>query len=385
MERTSISGKRYESLDAARGVGVLLMLAVVWLPGAIQHLQVNTTLGQQLLGSVWHGIRAADLLMSLFLFCCGATAAAVVERRGATASSSVLAQTCQRAGILFLLGLLTCNLALMATGRPAFTLTGPLQQIAVAVLVTHVVVLYLPRGAALMALVYVTANYAFLLASHSADSNPGANTDLLAAYGFQSNLAAWVDSSFLPGNKSFGNWDRFGIVPTAIGTTLALCGASYQQLALAIDVPQRTARLKTALLLGIVVAVAAWSCSAFVPINHYLWTPSFFGMSAGLLIVLVSCLQLIVDHPRCSDLFLLRALGRNSLLFFFICYLANEVPLTLWNVGVAEWMPAGWQSVGLMVAVAAEVLILIAAGCWLATGMRFLTVNRLLGNVSAGS
>lgn len=360
------------------------MVAAVWLPGAMYHVWEDSLLSRHLLGSVWHGIHVADLLMALFLFCCGAAAAARVESRSSDSKATLFRQAWMRSVLLIIVGLLTVNLAGMIRGGADVTITGPLQQIGVAVLVSYTLLLILPRGASLLVVLYMLVNHGFLLATFVPDQPSAEDAGPLAAYRFQSNLVAWVDAGFLPGIKSFGNWDRFGILPTGIGTSAALIGACYQQFVLAAPAAQRTDRLKRAVLVGIALVVLAWSGSGLMPINHYLWTVTFVGFAMGVMVLAVSILQLLFDHPRGPNLLLLRALGRNSLLFFLICCLVSELPLTHWHVAAARRIASDWQSAGLLLIVVAEVVLLSGLGIWLAGRAQYFTLNRLLGEGSRG-
>lgn len=378
MTESAETKKRYESLDALRGSGVLLLLGLVFLSGPIDYLTPGSffePLKHQLTESVWHGLRAADLLMPLFLFCCGAAVSAHREKLKDVAAAQVFRWAIGRALILFVLGLLASNVALFFGGQ-GFSLVGPLQQIAIAAFVVYCLVLFLPRGAAIIIVLIVLLNYGFLLSSYNVEPYSDTRLKPVFPYGFQNNLVAFVDSQYLPGQKSFGNWDRYGILPTGIGIVVAICGASFQQFVLASAPAKRGRRLLGAALLGSAFITAAWFASSVIPINAYLWTPTYLGLSTGILLVLICCLKFFLDRYPVFRFDLLRSLGRNSLPMFLLCSIGINFPLTAFNVTLAQNIVPNHQSIGLILIVVAEILSLVVFAYFLSLRNIYLTFNR---------
>ena len=374
--------RRHESIDAMRGLGVLLMLGATWLPGVSSHASSAFLSSECLSESVWHGLRFADMLMPLFLFCCGAAVAAEIASHPKRNAVAHVRHAGARVVAIFLLGLLASNAVAMLMYGSSIGLAGPLQQIAVAMFVTYCVVLWLPPPAALILTVFVVLNYGMLLAEFRLDTGRSYST---ALYGFQSNLVTYVDSRLLPGNKSFGNWDQFGILPTIVSVGVALFGACFQQVVLGDRSERRLIRLVVAIAVGVLLAAVSAALSSVVPINHYLWTPSFIGISIGAITAITACLELVIHEVSFGGTSILQAWGRNSLLFFFVCAIFGETPLTRWNLELAQRIFPDQNSLVATLIAGTQVLLVLWGGTALAAQNRFMTVNSLLRFLSGTS
>ena len=107
------------------------------------------------------------------------------------------------------------------------------------------------------------------------------------------NLAAWIDSQFLPGRMWQGTWDPEGILSTLPSIVTGICGL----LAGALLLSRRSAEQKVILLMvaGVAASVAGYFWGLDFPINKNLWSCSFVLVTAGFACLLLGTCYYLVD------------------------------------------------------------------------------------------
>ena len=245
VEITAPSPRRLRSLDAVRGLAIVIML-LAGNPFPRQHLPA------QLRHVEWHGLTFADMFFPLFLFAMGVSM--TLSRR-----SGLVRLVLRRVALLALLGV-----ALSSLKHERLVVTGVLQHIAGAYLLAWLV-LRAPRrlqpaiGAAILAAVWA----AFLLWA-GGDGNPWSR---------QETAAHAVDGWLL------GGFSTEGVLQTVTSAVTVVAGSLIGRAARERPDPRRLYRW--------VGRHAAWLFAAglliavVVPLNKRLWTPSFAVLTMG--------------------------------------------------------------------------------------------------------
>jgi predicted acyltransferase len=107
------------------------------------------------------------------------------------------------------------------------------------------------------------------------------------------NLAAWIDSLYLPGKMWQGTWDPEGIMSTfpCIATCLTgmLAGHLLQT---GIPAPLKINYLMTA---GVMSAVSGYFIGLAFPVNENLWTSSFVLVTSGFAALVLGVFYFLAD------------------------------------------------------------------------------------------
>jgi predicted acyltransferase len=126
------------------------------------------------------------------------------------------------------------------------------------------------------------------------------------------NLAAWIDSRFLPGKMWQGTWDPEGILSTfpAVVTTISgmLAGAFLLG---KMTWEQKVIRLMVA---GFVLTIAGVVWGWAFPINKNLWTSSYVLFTSGLALLTLG-----------ASIFMVDMLGHKKWTMFGVIYGSNAI------------------------------------------------------------
>ena len=300
---------RLVSLDAFRGLTIAFMvlvnnpgtwLAVYW---PLEHAH-------------WHGWTPTDLVFPAFLFIVGT--ALYFSRR--TSAADAL----RRSAALFGLGLLMAAYPYfdLATLR----IPGVLQRIAICYLAAWAVRRVTgPAGQALVAAFLLLLDWVLM----TRVSVPGGLAPNLEP---ETNLAAWVDRTFLTGHlwSVTKTWDPEGLLSTlpAIATTLLGCLAGAWLRGAAAPARKAIGLLLAGLVLLIAGEVWSWS----FPVNKSLWTSSFVLLTGGLAAAGLGLCYFLADvcgWRTWTGPFV--SFGRNAILIFVGSgLLARNLTLVRW-------------------------------------------------------
>lgn len=252
-------------------------MIVVNFPGSETH--VFPTLSH----SKWNGLTFTDLVAPFFLFFVGMSIALAFSKQAG--QSGLYRKILTRSLKIFAVGMLL-NLL------PDFDFsdirwTGTLHRIAIVF--------------AVCACLYLSSNWkvqaslaGFLLVEYwlvmTLVPTPGYGKVMLEP---GQNLAAWVDSLYLPGRMWQGTWDPEGILSTfpsiATGMTGMLAGRWMMT--------DRSPEEKTILLMiaGILSAVLGYFWGLVFPVNENLWTSSFVLVTTGFALLLFGAFYFVCD------------------------------------------------------------------------------------------
>jgi predicted acyltransferase len=290
---------RLISLDAFRGFTIAAMILVNY-PGTWEHVYAP------LLHADWHGITPTDLIYPFFLFIVGvAIAYAYTKRIAAGAPMKEI-----------YIKLITRTLKIFAVGiflnlYPDFNFAelrypGVLQRIAIVFLICGL--LFLNTSWRTQAVVGVAILIGYWLAM-TLIPTPGYERAMLEP---GQNLAAWIDSRFLPGKMWQGTWDPEGILSTfpAVVTTISgmLAGAFLLG---KMTWEQKVIRLMVA---GFVLTIAGVVWGWAFPINKNLWTSSYVLFTSGLALLTLG-----------ASIFMVDMLGHKKWTMFGVIYGSNAI------------------------------------------------------------
>jgi predicted acyltransferase len=294
-----ITGHRDYSLDAFRGLTVLLMI-IVNLQGA----------GDAAFGALkhaeWNGLTLADLVFPWFLFIVGLSIPLALDR---IQSRAPWPQIFRRTAILFVLGVLLSWL-IRPVELDMIRWLGVLQRIGIVYLACATIVILFPGWKApLILLSAILAVHTWLILFVPP---PGSTA---AGLGPGEGLTGWLDQNFLPGRLIRKTYDPEGILSSFPAIASGLSGVA------AIRWRRDQAHGGDAkLCLGAVFLVlSGLIASIFIPVNKELWTASFVLITTGL-----GCICWIVLRdiwPRIGETGfarLLVLLGQTALTFYVI-------------------------------------------------------------------
>lgn len=108
------------------------------------------------------------------------------------------------------------------------------------------------------------------------------------------NLAAWIDSKFLPGKMWQGTWDPEGILSTFPSIVSGVTGLIAGHLLIS----NRTSEDKVIYLMvaGLLSTIAGYIWGLTFPVNENLWTSSFVLVTSGLASLVIGVAYYIVDN-----------------------------------------------------------------------------------------
>ena len=276
----TLQNTRLISLDAMRGFTIAAMVLVNF-PGSWQHVY------SPLLHADWNGLTPTDLVFPFFLFIVGVSIALAYSRRlDAGANKREMYRK-----------ILIRSLKIYAVGMilnliPDFNFielrwTGVLHRIAVVFFVCAMLFLNSDwkTQAWIAALILVGYWLAMVLIP-----TPGFGTVSLEP---GVNLAAWIDSQFLPGRKYQGTWDPEGILSTLPAIATGIFGLLAGRLFLTQLSSHEKANYLMVWGLFSVALVYFWHLG--FPVNKNLWSSSFVMVTSGLASLVLGAVYFLVD------------------------------------------------------------------------------------------
>lgn len=311
---------RIGSVDSARGYPMLILILV---PPLLELLRLYPSAGLfrfirfQMSHAEWHGLHYIDIGFPAFLCAVGLAIPLALGKRLARGESRarIHGRLVVRSLVIFALGLY-CNMQ-SDPSWPQVRVAGVLQRIAICYLVCSLLYLHLGARARLAALVVNLAGYWALLAWVPV---PGFGAGDFSPEG---NLAFWVDRMWLPGKALMEQgWDPEGILST-LGA-LANCQVGM----IVIEWLRRTkrpplSRVWILIAAGLVGVCAGYAWSIVLPLNKWMWTPSYALLCSGAILLHFAPVYLIDDVWKRSWLLPLTVVGANPLL----AYLGSQIGL----------------------------------------------------------
>ena len=283
--------ERLVSLDAFRGATIAAML-LVNNPGSWSAVY------PPLLHAPWHGWTFTDLIFPAFLWIMGVSLTLSTARRVEAGAdrAALLRHVAQRAGIIFVLGLVLSAFPFGLLPAHAFSFEtlrwpGVLQRIALCSLAAGAIFLFASWRGQLAWAVGLLLGYWALLKLVPV---PGHGAGVLEPLG---NLAWWIDSHLLAGHTWSGapapGFDPEGLLSTLPAIATVLCGtlAGYW-LRGARALGKTSAGFAIA---GVALLALGEAWGTVFPINKNLWTSSYVVAMAGWSALLFGIFHWLID------------------------------------------------------------------------------------------
>jgi predicted acyltransferase len=343
-----MAGKRDGSLDALRGLTVILMILV--------NLQGSDAAAFALLKHApWDGLTLADLVFPVFLLVTGLSVPLALDRSPRRIDWAAILR---RTALLFLIGVVLGWLIKPSLDPAMIRWAGVLQRIAIVYLVCAVVVAARPGPwlAALLAVALLVLHSVLLLMVAA----PGEVAPSLAA---GSGLSGWLDRTYLPGRVHRITWDPEGLLSTVSAIANGLIGVA----AIRAILSQRLSNLSL-LMVAALLIVAGLAIAPSLPLNKALWTASFVLVTSGIGLVLWALLRsswALVGQNRIAAW--LAHVGRVALTVYVVHMLMIAVLVRRLPGGMTIW-DALYEGVAVLCrppALAALVFAVIATGATL--------------------
>jgi predicted acyltransferase len=314
--------RRLASLDAFRGLTVLMMLLV-------NNLALDGKSPLWLTHARWdRGLYLADIVFPWFLFILGVAvpySAASNKRKGYSFGRFVL-KILERTGMLIFLGMLIDS---SVARRPVVGL-GVLQIIGLAYMTAALLYALRPAWRLTIAAAFLLSHWALIKFFPIPGIGAGMLTESVNPISYLNRV--YLHAYHLDGLISIIPTSALAMIGTAIGDVLASKNLGP--------------KLKTVTLLccGAAMAVAGLYWSVYLPINKPLWTASFMLLNAGMGTVVLGVMYLVIDVRglRGWD-FPLIVFGMNALVGYVAPILLKAYILLGWTCGLPNGGRASLQ------------------------------------------
>lgn len=262
-----------------RGFTIAAMI-VVNFPGDEEHVFAP------LRHSVWNGLTPTDLIAPIFLFIVGISIVlAYSKRAGHGQKSYIYKKIVIRFLKIFAVGIFL-NL-LPDFNFADLRYTGTLPRIALVFLACAII--FLNTSIRTQVWIGLTILVVYWLVM-TLIPTPGVGQVMLEP---GANLAAWIDSKYLPGKMWQGTWDPEGILSTFPSIVSGITGLLAGHLLLS----KRTPKDKVIyfMIFGLISTASGYVWGLAFPVNENLWTSSFVLVSSGIASMILGASYYTVD------------------------------------------------------------------------------------------
>jgi predicted acyltransferase len=300
-----MQNERLISLDAFRGFTVAAMI-LVNNPGSWEHVYAP------LLHKEWNGITPTDLIFPFFVFIVGVSIVLAYSKRIAAGvlPGKMAGKIVSRFLKIFLLGVLLNFLSALSFSE--LRIAGVLQRIAIVFLVCSLMYLFTSWRTQLITGVVILIGYWLAMVLIP---TPGYDKAMLEP---GINLAAWIDSKFLPGTMWERTWDPEGILSTFPAIVTGIAGMMVGAIITGkLEQERKVLWIFTAGFLATIVG-QAWGW--VFPLNKNLWTSSYVVFTGGLASMTLAASMFVVD-----------ILGRKRFTKIGIVFGANAITLYVFS------------------------------------------------------
>ena len=284
MDHDSTS-TRLLSLDAFRGITIAAMILVNF-AGDWGHIYAP------LEHAAWNGLTPTDLIFPFFLFIVGVSIVFAYKKKieAGVKISTLYHKLIFRSIKIFILGLF---LALYPNFNfEEIRIAGVLQRIAIVFLVCSLLYLNSKWITQLITGLLILVGYWLAM---TLIPTPGYGKVMLEP---GTNLAAYIDSIFLPGRMWNGTWDPEGILSTFPAIVTGITGLlAGKLLTTKIEVERKVIWLFVAGFVSFIFGII-WGWA--FPLNKNLWTSSYVLTTSGLAAITLATLIFLVDILKYS-------------------------------------------------------------------------------------
>jgi predicted acyltransferase len=270
--------KRLTSLDAFRGFTVAAMIMVNF-PGNSDFVFFT------LRHSIWNALSFTDHVAPFFLFIIGVSIHFSYSNKLPKEKPALYKKIILRALKIFLIGMF---LNLM----PTFNLseirwTGTLHRIAIVFLICSILSLHTNWKQQLIIFTTLLLGYWIIM---TAIPYPGEGKVMLEP---GKNIAAYIDSLYLPGKMWQKTWDPEGIlsiVPTCCTTMIGMLVGKILKSEL-----HENLRLNYLMIIGVALSILGYFVGLSFPVNENIWSSSFVLVTGGFACLIFASMYFIFD------------------------------------------------------------------------------------------
>jgi predicted acyltransferase len=290
VKRHEAGGGRLVSLDALRGFDMFWIIGADWLAhsiGKISDHPVVRLVSSQLEHKDWEGFAFYDLIFPLFVFIVGVSTVFSMEKNMAEGGRAAAVRRILRRGLLlYLLGILYYG-GLSGSVNDIRWL-GVLQRISICYVAAALAFCFLGVRWLVALAVALLAGYWALMTFVPVPGVPG------HSFAEGSNLANYIDRTWLPGRRYDGDHDPEGILSTLPAIASCLLGV------LAGIFLRRGRGTTSRKALCLAAAGAAGVASGFLwgtqfPVIKKIWTSSYVLVAGGYSCLLLAFFLWVVD------------------------------------------------------------------------------------------
>ena len=270
--------KRLTSLDAFRGFTVAAMIMVNF-PG--NPAFVFFTLRH----STWNALSFTDHVAPFFLFIIGVSIHFAYSNRTRLEKPALYKKIILRALKIFLIGMF---LNLMPTFNfSEIRWTGTLHRIAVVFLICSIISLHTSWKQQFIIVTTLLLAYWFIM---TGIPYPGEGKVMLEP---GKNIAAYIDSLYLPGKMWQVTWDPEGIlsiIPTCCTTLIGMMMGKIIRSDIAANL-----RLNYIMVIGVALSILGYFIGLAFPVNENIWSSSFVLVTAGFACLIFASMYFFFD------------------------------------------------------------------------------------------
>ena len=308
---------RYESLDAFRGLTIMLMI-LVNNPGSWSHVY------GPLRHAPWDGCTPTDLVFPFFLFIVGSAMYFSLAKADFKLSKSLTIRIFRRAILIFAIGLALHALSAYAY-ESDFRIPGVLQRIALAYTgAAFIVLLAGGRAANIGVAVALLLFYWAVLVVFGGD----------LPYSLEENAVRRLDLLIFGATRMY-SVNEIPFDPEGLLSTIPSIASVIVGFEVARWLKRSTSPLKSSMFLmlaGLGLILAGWAWGHVWPVNKALWSGSFVVLTSGWAMIVLATLVLLMEVGG-RRFPLLQAYGMNPL---FLYVLAWVWMLSYWLIPVGE-------------------------------------------------
>ena len=282
--------QRLLSLDILRGITIAFMIMVNNNGGRAAWSQMHH--------ADWNGLTATDLVFPTFLFVVGVSIVFAFESRLAkgAARAQLALHTAQRAGVLFLFGVIVNNFPYFHWAHMRFY--GVLQRIAVCYLLVGIFYLYDRRVWTKVALLVLVLLGYWALVRYVPVPGSGMPVRDFPLLDKDHNIVNWVDQQLMPGHLYENSPDHNMRDPEGLLSDIPALGTAL--LGLLTGMWLRSKRTVPTKALGLAAAAAVclnlgYFWNTWFPLNKKMWTSSYVLAAAGWSLALFALLYWAVE------------------------------------------------------------------------------------------
>lgn len=277
------ANNRLISLDAFRGFTIAAMI-MVNNPGSWDHVY------PPLLHKDWHGITPTDLIFPFFIFIVGVSIALAYSKQlmKGVPKKTMYKKIVYRSLKIFIIGILLWLFPKFDFNHVRYA--GVLQRIAVVFLVSAIIFLNSKWKTQVVISVVILIGYWMAMVLIP---TPGYGKAMLEP---GVNLAAWFDSTYLPGVMWQKTWDPEGYLSTLPSIVTGISGILAGHLILS-KLPQEK-KVIYMFSFGFFAFATGYMWNYVFPINKNIWTSSFVMVTSGLAAMVLAISIFFVDMMK---------------------------------------------------------------------------------------